>query len=201
MKPRNEALQLFVETAHGAFDRCARSQESLRSVRQIFTALKEPAQESSRPGGRLPVCSCLDEALATAGSHQLLRPLVDRFKAIEPMLEWTRRPKYDGSASDNFSDGHANAMIIGPRGFEERNDVWLGVSLLAPDVRYPDHDHAPEETYLVLSQGEFQHGNSQWFSPGIGGSFYNEPGIKHAMRSLNTPLLAFWALLADPARA
>lgn len=36
-----------------------------------------------------------------------------------------------------------------------------------------------------------------WFSPGIGGSFYNVPGIRHAMRSLDTPPFAFWALRAD----
>ncbi|MEP9371945.1 dimethylsulfoniopropionate lyase [Mesorhizobium sp. KR1-2] len=197
MTLRQEALQLFLDAAFNAFDQCARSPQSRRSIQQIFFALKEPVHGHSHNGSRLPVCSCLDEALAAARAHDHLRPLVERFAAIEPRLEWTRRPKYDGTASHNFADGHANAMIVGPRGLEDRNDIWLGVSLLAPDVRYPDHDHAPEETYLVLSQGEFQHGESQWFSPGIGGSFYNEPGIKHAMRSLDTPLLAFWALLAQ----
>lgn len=100
-------------------------------------------------------------------------------------------------ASSNFRDGHANAMILGPGGLEDRNDLWLGVTLMAPHVRYPDHDHPPEETYLVLSHGEFKQADKDWFSPGIGGSFYNPPGIKHAMRSLDRPLLAFWALLVD----
>ena len=85
-------------------------------------------------------------------------------------------------------------MIVGPGGLEERSDVWLGVSVLAPDVRYPDHDHAPEEVYLVLSDAEFRQGGGDWFAPGIGGSFYNEPGIRHAMRSRHAPLFAFWAL-------
>lgn len=201
MAARNDALQLFLGEAFEAFSHFAQDTQSRRSIRQIFSALETPALESSRPATRLPVCSHLHEALATAGSQPRLRPLVDRFAAIEPMLQWTRRPKRDNSASDNFADGHANAMIVGPSGFEDRNDVWLGVSLLAPNVRYPDHDHAPEETYLVLSQGEFRHGKSQWFSPGIGGSFYNEPGIRHAMRSLDAPLFAFWALLAHPIRA
>jgi hypothetical protein len=30
----------------------------------------------------------------------------------------------------------------------------------------------------------------------IGGSLYNQPGIKHALRSLGTPLFALWALRA-----
>ncbi len=193
---RSDAFQQFADAAFEAFDHFAQDPRSRRSIRQIFAALKLPAQENPRRGGRLPVCSNLDEAFATARRNPHLRPLVDRFEAIEPSLEWTQRSEYDSSASDNFAGGHANAMIFGPRGYEDRNDVWLGVSLLAPHVRYPDHDHAPEETYLVLSQGEFRHGDSQWFSPGIGGSFYNEPGIRHAMRSSDTPLLAFWALSA-----
>ncbi|RWO35300.1 MAG: hypothetical protein EOS10_00885 [Mesorhizobium sp.] len=34
--------------------------------------------------------------------------------------------------------------------------------------------------YLVLSHGEFKQADRDWFSPGIGGSLYNPPGIKHA---------------------
>ena len=83
---------------------------------------------------------------------------------------------------------------------EDREDLWLGVTLMAPRVRYPDHNHPQEETYLVLSPGEFKQADNDWFSPGIGGSFYNPPGIKHAMRSLDAPLFAFWALLVDQPR-
>jgi quercetin dioxygenase-like cupin family protein len=88
-------------------------------------------------------------------------------------------------------------MIAGPGGLEERDDLWLGVSLLAPHVRYPDHTHPPEETYLVLSEGDFMQGADNWMTPGIGGSLYNPPGILHAMRSGDAPLLAIWALLPD----
>jgi hypothetical protein len=86
-------------------------------------------------------------------------------------------------------------MIVGPAGLEHRTDAWLGVSLLAPHVRYPDHNHGPEETYLVASEGEFRQLDNEWFSPGRAGSFFNPPNIKHAMRSGDRPLLAFWALL------
>lgn len=88
-------------------------------------------------------------------------------------------------------------MIVGPGGFEARGDVWLSVSLLAPHVRYPDHTHAPEETYLVMSPGEFSQNDGPWFEPGLGGPFYNPPGILRAMRAGDGPLLAFWALYAS----
>jgi hypothetical protein len=112
---------------------------------------KRADRSSSSPGRRLPVCSHLDDALAVETAHRCLRQLLERFGAIESSLYWRRRTANDGSASANFPGGHANAMILGPGGYEERRDVWLGVSLMAPNVRYPDHDHAPEEVYLVLS--------------------------------------------------
>ena len=68
------------------------------------------------------------------------------------------------------------------------------VSLLAPHVRYPDHNHRPEEVYLLLSPGRFQHGGSEWFEPGIGGTLYNRPDVTHAMASGDVPLLALWFL-------
>lgn len=131
--------------------------------------------------------------------HPALARLAAAFIGIEPRLAWSRKPAKDPTASANFAEGHANAMIAGPGGLEPRSDVWLGVSLLAPHVRYPDHRHPPEETYLVMADGEFSQEGGPWFRPGVGGSFYNRPGITHAMRSLDGPLLAFWALWAEPA--
>jgi Dimethlysulfonioproprionate lyase len=34
-----------------------------------------------------------------------------------------------------------------------RDDVTLGISLMAPHVRYPDHQHPPEEIYVSLASG------------------------------------------------
>lgn len=197
MTERREGLQSFVDAAHLAFDRFAQAPEARRSIRQIFAALETPASQRPGPGSRLPVCAHLDTALSVEASDPCLRRLIECFEAIEPALEWWRRTDGGGTASANFADGHANAMLLGPGGLEERKDIWLGVTLMAPNVRYPDHDHAPEEVYLVLSDGQFQQGEGEWFSPGVGGSFYNVPEIRHAMRSLDTPLFAFWALLAD----
>ncbi|MGZ9719559.1 dimethylsulfoniopropionate lyase [Rhizobium miluonense] len=197
MAERNGQLQLFVDAAFAAFDHCASDAEARRSVLQIFSRLQTPGEQRQGEGGQLPACLHLSTALAIETGSDQLRQMITRFQAMEPRLIWRRRENSSGTSSGNFEEGHANAMIIGPGGLEERSDVWIGVTLMAPGVRYPYHDHAPEEVYLVLSEGEFQHGTSQWFSPGVGGSFYNPPGIKHAMRSVDTPLFAFWALLAD----
>jgi hypothetical protein len=203
---RSEALQSVVQTAAAAFKEFSRGPQSERTVERVFSALTDipttgsPGSSGSpdcpgAAGTRLPVCSHLGKALSVATPHEGLRQLIAGFNAIESLLQWRRRPVYDAAtASANFVEGHANAMIVGPGGLEERRDVWVGVSLLAPHVRYPDHNHDPEEVYLVLSEGEFRQEEGDWFSPGIGGSFYNRPRIRHAMRSLEQPLFAFWIL-------
>jgi len=194
---RDAALQSFADAALAAFAEVAPGPEARVSLRRIADALATPALRRDRPGSRLPVCAHLDAALAVETGRPSLRRLVDAFRAIEPDLEWVRRASFDETASANFVDGHANAMILGPAGLENRRDVWFGVSLLAPHVRYTDHSHAPEETYLVLSDGDFRQGDGDWFTPGVGGSFYNTPFITHAMRSGDAPLFAFWALWSD----
>lgn len=194
---RDPALQSFADAALGAFREVAPGAEVRASLQRIANALATPAPRRERQGSRLPVCEHLDGALAVRTDRPSLGHLIDAFRAIEPGLEWVRRTSYDKTASANFVDGHANAMIFGPAAVENRRDVWFGVSLLAPHVRYTDHSHAPEETYLVLSEGEFRQGDGDWFTPGIGGSFYNTPFITHAMRSGDRPLFAFWALWAE----
>lgn len=191
---RDQALQDFVDAAEAAFKAKAATEASRRSLDALFADLRTPKPLNPAPPERLPVCRWIEPALAAGFGDPLLARLADRFAAIEPRLVWTRRERFDETASPGFPDGHANAVILGPGGLEERTDLMLGLSLMAPGVRYPDHTHAPEETYLVLSESEFHQEKNDWFRPGIGGSFYNRPGIVHAMRSLDTPLFAFWAL-------
>ena len=81
------------------------------------------------------------------------------------------------------------------RARDPRDDIAIGASLLAPNVRYPDHSHPPEEVYLLLTPGRFQHGDSDWIVLAPGETLHNEPRIKHAMASDDGPLLAFWCLL------
>jgi hypothetical protein len=195
---RSEELQAFLDTAFVAFDRHAHDIRSRGSISRLFSMLDAPGAQRVGPGRQLPVCAkFLDVALDLDTTDPALKALFRSFKTLEPLLEWGTKSVYDNSASQNFLMSHANTMIVGPKGLEDRGDLWLGATLMAPHVRYPNHDHPPEETYLVLSQGEFMQADNDWFTPGVGGSFYNPPGIKHAMRSGSAPLFAIWALLPD----
>jgi hypothetical protein len=42
---------------------------------------------------------------------------------------------------------------------------------MAPNTRYPDHRHPPEEIYVVLSGGQWRQASGPWYEPGIGRRF------------------------------
>jgi hypothetical protein len=195
MAERPKTLQDFLDALRNEFSARQLGAAAARCLGRVFDTLDSPRPVAMKEPARLPACSYLGNALDTArkGSPSLAK-IADTFAALEPHLTWTRRASADHTASANFADGHANAMIVGPNGFESWDDAWVGVSLLAPHVRYPDHHHAPEEVYLVLSKGKFRQGEDEWFEPGVGGSFYNTPNIKHAMASGDEPLFAVWCL-------
>ncbi len=119
--------------------------------------------------------------------------LAEAVDDLSANLLWERRTNAD-SDPGGFLDGHANAVIVGPHGLERRDDVTVGITLMAPHVRYPDHRHPPEEFYVVLSPGHWRQGDGDWYEPGPGGVVHHEPDVVHAMRSGDSPLLALWFL-------
>lgn len=170
-----------------------------RAGERVFDRLAaRPGSLGAVAAGRLPVCHhSIDTALARlAADGSPLPELASAFGAVEAGLRWSRRKT--ALASDQpFFDGHANAMLVGPGGLEERADVWLGVTVMAPHITYPDHHHPPEEIYIALSPGQWWNAAMDWTEPGPGGIIYNPPGILHAMRSHAAAFLALWFLPID----
>jgi quercetin dioxygenase-like cupin family protein len=145
------------------------------------------------PGESQPVCSHLEPVYsAMEALPGALPELASAFMTIEPRLKWERSKRE--SADPAFASAHANAMLIGPGGIEEREDIRIGASLMAPHITYPRHHHPPEEVYVAFTPGEWWNAEMDWTEPGAGGLIYNPPGILHAMRSHAKPLLAVWLL-------
>lgn len=191
-------LQDLLDTLLPALRNRARDGDSPASIERIARALETQGEPGATPQ-TLPVCTWFDQAAARETEADDLAAILVALRTLYPLMVWRRRSG-GPTASAGFVDAHANAMLLGPGGIEHRHDIWIGVSLLAPHTRYPDHDHAPEETYLVLSPGDFRKEGSDWFTPGIGGSFFVPPGAVHAMRSGNEPLFALWSLWASDDR-
>jgi hypothetical protein len=120
--------------------------------------------------------------------------IVNSIIGLAGALPWYQRPVAN---NPEFMAGHVNAQIIGPDGLEVRHDLIVGVTLMRPNIDYPDHQHEPEELYLVLSEGNWRQKNIPWHTPRLGGVVYNPSNVFHGMKSLNTPLITLWCLPLD----
>lgn len=191
---RDNSLQRFLDAAEAAIRQSAPpGGEAALAAERVFSRCRATvgAAGSAAPA-RLPVCDWLEPALDRADATPR-QAVADAFAAIGDRLEWKRRKAAD-PADRAFWDGHANAMIFGPGGVEDRSDLWIGATVMAPGVTYVDHDHPPEEVYLSLCPGEWWNARMDWTDPGMDGLIYNPPGIRHAMRSGKDPFLALWFL-------
>ena len=196
MQRRCSQLQHFIDLTRQAIAaRVTTGEPAGQACRRIFSALETPqAEQSPARFADLPAQRHLRAALdAASAGPASAAALAKAFAAIEPRLSWQRRPGAAAGQTD-FAEGHANAVVVGDGGLEQRGDVRIGVSLMAPNIQYPDHRHPPEEVYVALSPGHWRQEARPWHEPGPGGVVYNEPNVIHAMRSTQVPLLAIWCL-------
>jgi hypothetical protein len=141
---RDVAVAAFLSSVRDALAARDLGPEATASIDRVYGALASIGRAGSGRSQRLPVCDrCLAEALDTAHGHSpAMARIAKAFAALEPALFWAPRSAGGPHASANWPEAHANATIVGPGGLENRNDVHIGVSLLAPNVRYPDHNHS-----------------------------------------------------------
>lgn len=194
MQSRSPVLQNVLDRLHGAIlAGTSPASPAAQAAARIFGALESPSAPGDQQPVRLPVSTYLDDALTTARSASpAIASTAAALAELEPSVTWARRA--GAEADPAFADGHSNTTLVGRNGLERREDVWVGLTLMAPGTRYPDHRHPPEEVYVVLSPGEWRQEDGPWFEPGVGGIIYNPPDILHAMRSGPAPLLAAWCL-------
>lgn len=160
---------------------------------------KAAAGATAAAGELPPACAYLPEALANAkaagGSAARTAAALER---LGPRIAWYRRQGLEAEAEPDFPERHALASLIGPAdrvgSLEVRDDLRVGISLVAPGGSYPDHRHPPEELYLALTAGEWRQDRGAWFAPGPGGIVYNTSNIFHGMRASDEPQLALWCL-------
>jgi hypothetical protein len=123
-------------------------------------------------------------------------PVTVGIKKLLPYANWIKRKAAPGQC-DDFVERHSHAVLLGPNMAIGCERVTIGVAIMEPWVTYPFHQHAPEEFYLVLSEGWWYREGNGWWSPGMGGIVHNEPSVVHSMKSDDRPLLAVWGLLHE----
>ena len=85
-------------------------------------------------------------------------------------------------------------QIVGPSCRIAREDFRLGLLLLPENIVYPNHQHSPDEVYIVLA------GSGEWslnrgtFDNKTAGNIIDVPSMTiHAMRTSATPALMLWS--------
>jgi quercetin dioxygenase-like cupin family protein len=186
-----DGLAAKVEPGSAAAGALARVQAAVADARE-----GAPSPRSDEP----PVaCQHLEAALTNAKAAG--GPAARAAAAMEKLgdrIVWYRRQGLEAGAEPGFPEKHALASLIGPAdragSLETRDDLRVGISLVAPGASYPDHQHPPEELYLALTKGDWRQDRGPWFSPGPGGIVYNTSNIFHGMRAADEPQLALWCL-------
>lgn len=196
---RTAELQRFIDGTEAAImARAPDYPDAMAMAARIFSALKTKGGDApGNPPARQEACRHLEQALGKAhdspGPPGPIAELTDAFAALEPEFTWHRRLQ-SAQEPGGFHDNHANAIIVGKGGLEDRGDALIGVSLVAPDIQYPRHRHPPEEIYLVLSQGQWMQNDNPMAAKQSGDLVHNPPNTWHAMRASEEPLLAVWCL-------
>jgi hypothetical protein len=196
MKRRDAKLQLFYDLTETAISRPAETCANAGpTATPVFDALRMGVGEQGNfAQERLPVSEALESASDLASTAPAPIPeLAAALNDLSPYLQWKRR-NASPPAGGTLHDGLANALGAGLGGLEDRDEVGVGISLLALYVRYPDHRHHPEVVNVSLAGGAWWNSNMKWTTPVPGGIIYNEPNVLHIMRTEEQPLLAIWCL-------
>lgn len=141
-----------------------------------------------------PVLQYMPRAIENAravpnGMHNI----AGAFEKLWPYLDWWKRDCTD-SFEEPFYSGHANAMIIGPRGLMTHPHVSIGVSLIQPNVTYPQHRHREEEIYLAMSEGTWFNETMGWYQLGACSIVHHRSWLPHTYRAGSEPFLNIWVL-------
>lgn len=201
MPARDPALQTLLRTlVDGLASRAGLASPEGKAVARVRGALAT-AGDSDSPGVRTTPAAAgrwfLPALAAAKASGGAAAGTAAALEALEPRITWYCRQESE-PICENFEDRHALATLIGPADrpgcLEVREDLRVGISLVAPGTPYPDHRHPPEELYLALTAGAWRQDLGPWFEPGPGGIVYNRPNILHGMRAGSEPQLALWCL-------
>lgn len=160
-------------------------------------APRRPSTRTCRP---LPVQRFLQVALSNAASGPLQR-LAHALEPAESSLDWLQNPNYTKARiGADFVDRYGYVELVGPRRAFETRDLLVGFLLLGPQTHYPDHDHAAEEVYHVVSgRAAWRCGGNAWRIEPPGTVIHHAPHEPHAMRTEDEPLLALYCWMGDVA--
>jgi hypothetical protein len=160
--------------------------------------LQSPRRQAAGPS--LPVRRFLARAVSDDGNGSLA-DVAKAFALAEPALAWVQNANYSVQRmGSDFVDRYGYVELVGPeRAFDSRT-LLVGFLLLGPHTLYPDHDHAAEEVYHVVSgRASWRRGDGPWRTEPPATVIHHAPHVLHAMRTEHEPLLALYCWMGDVA--
>lgn len=164
-------------------------------LRHAAEVLARVDADRPRPGkgARLPVARFMGAAIAAARKGPL-KELAEAFAAVEEASDWVQNPNYGGGAAGRqFLDNYGYVEFVGPDRAYESRALLVGFLMLGPGTHYPDHGHAAEEVYHVVSgHARWRREGRDWRQEPPGAAIHHAPHQRHAMRAGAEPLLALY---------
>lgn len=135
-----------------------------------------------------PLHNDLTAVLSGMAPTPMMRGLKHAVGALSDSVSWVRA---DGGpyANADFERCNAQAILAGPGGLEERQDLLITLTLMAPYTRFPDRHTAHPCVFLALSDGEFLSPAGDWSLVETGMPFYHPAARVFAMRCTSRPML------------
>jgi mannose-6-phosphate isomerase-like protein (cupin superfamily) len=139
------------------------------------------------------------QALLEAGQGQL----ADAFIAVEPISDWLQNPNYTvDTIARSFLENYGYVEVAGPARPIQSDAFLIGFLLLGPGTLYPDHSHQAAEVYhVVAGSAQWWREDQEWMTRAPGAVIAHAPGVRHAMRAGDEPLLALYCWQGEIASA
>ncbi|KQV31498.1 hypothetical protein ASC97_19205 [Rhizobium sp. Root1203] len=171
----------------------------MRVAAQVFEKLIRQGQVALGEGSQTPDSQrILDIALGNLDRQKgVFGELSRNLRMLAGHLVWAQG-RSGPFASRNFESSHAHAVIVGPGGIEERTDVRIGLTIMAPYTRFPDHTQYQARAFLSLSPLEFCRESESWTKAGFGAVCYSGAGELVGIRCTTKPLLLLWCNTERP---
>lgn len=144
----------------------------------------------------LPALRHLDDAIGIA-EQGTLGQIAAILRHTHALLAWSQNPSYsEASLGHRFMNNYAFGALTQEDADTNAEFPTSGFMLIGPGTEYRAHCHAPREVYLLLTPGaRWQLDRADWFPVDAGCAVFHDAWQYHAMRTGDSPMLAFAAWL------
>lgn len=154
--------------------------ETIREGAACFSESLVTVRPKPFAPSRVPLVDCIDQLDRNT--------LVDDLIPLADSLPWI--------PSFRTTDQGRELALVYIHDMLELGPLQLGFILVGADCVFPEHQHKPQELYLVLSgTAQWRYGGNPDYQPVAPlHSLYNHPMDLHGVKTAEQPLLALYAL-------